>query len=807
MPRISSDSEVSGAAGFISQWRFTNILPHHVGTFPRQNYGVRFDGPNMLRDKQVRTEKSGILPKRQHILPGMQGYVTRHLGTLVEVVVLNWSYNGEIIQTVLPVWGLKFGDVKRPDKEQWVVNYKYEFLTESNLSDLGLGTIRGPSPGLELSLASFLRLCGKSGSKWIPDDFHALTKKYSLGAMTKILMRALGKAATVLDKSDFTIEDLKRETRRIRDRKGDKNNVRFIVYWIWYEEEDGTTHLYVGKAIDVDNRLQSYAQSLKPGNSNYSLYHSQLRLKAKSRHMGVLFDLETADRYAEFAGIAEQVGVSFLETYRPALEALSKKVNSIEMICEWGDGSEGTQSANAIKSRQRAENIEHHLTFKAIAKEAFTQSGYVGAVNRPNFGVSKGVNWNSPLPEASTSTSFTQALWLQSEVFYLDPDSLTSYKIVSLAKSKKQVSHWISHDAGTGSKKYPTLIQTWYVGSDQKGTTNPLLRIQNTLTVTEGDDGTTVDDTQWPPEGTPVYTRFEVRLDWKAHPNSWARLPDVGPFGDWERANGWAFSIDWKDQSGKPWSRYLKVSNASSLEVRNKDTPRNPGNWPNAIGSRVSYDLGIALSRYIFGDPVQKDKPWLRECNGQMRVKLQQYNCLKWTLSFTDPRPVKKFPSGAYKGLDAVIAELKAVKYQGRQLLTVDEKGTITSLKRTDTERGKVRDKCDTCYMTASGKCERVPGTKTCFNNRKHGREVKTWSQGAPSASNHEATWDQLFKRKDKKGQAMRKALMDQPPEPSDPTVADDPNYRELSSVLTKDERDKLNVLLDEADDMEDSED
>lgn len=801
MPRLSPDSEASGAAGFLSQWRFSGILENQIGTMPRVNYGFRNNGPKTLYDKTIATSQLGRLSGSHNILPGMQGYVTRYLGVLIEVVVINWSHKGDTIMTALPVWGLKFGDVKRPNDSKWTVSYKFEFATESNLA--GLGPVTGPS-GLVLTVASFLDLCEKSGSKWIPDEFHALMKKYGLRGLTEKLMDGLGKAAKALRKPDFKMEDLQRETPRIKDQKGDKNNRQYLIYWIWYEENDGTTHLYVGKCMDVDQRLSTYANSCKPGDSAYKLYHSQLRGRAKSRKMGVLFDLETADRYAEFAGIAEQLGVSLLETYRPGLAELSDKVSSLEMMCDWGDGDEATQSTHAIKSRQRAEDVEHHLTFKAIAREAFAKSDYKGAVSRPSFGVSKGVNWNSPLPESSTSTSFSQNLWLQSEVFYLDSNSLTTYQVASFSRSRKQVSHWTPFQAVKGGKTYNYLVQTWYTGSDQRGTSTALLRIQNQLSVEEGDDGTTVDDTKWPPEGIEVHTRFEVRLDWKAHPNSWARLPDVGPYYDWDRANGWAFSVDWKDSSGTPRSRYLKVSNTSSLEVHNKDTPKNPGKWPNAIGSRISYDLGMALSRYIFGDPVHKQgKPWMRECTGQLRTKLQNYDCLKWKLSFIDPKPITKFPSGSYKGRDRVIAELKALKWQGRSLLTVDDRGTTTSLKRTDTQRGRARDKCDTCYMTASGKCDPVQGTTTCFNNRRHGREVKTWSQGTQQAK--EAIWSHLIEKNDKKGQAIRKALLDQAPEPSDPTEADDLGYEALPSVLTEEEADKLLVLLDEDEDMETS--
>jgi hypothetical protein len=73
------------------------------------------------------------------------------------------------------------------------------------------------------------------------------------------------------------------------------------------------------------------------------------------------------------------------------------------------------------------------------------------------------------------------------------------------------------------------------------------------------------DGVDWPAEGSFFTVTFEVRTDWKPHPFSWARLPLIGPFHDWDRANSWAMSISWVDASGQDRLKYLHCENSTRM--------------------------------------------------------------------------------------------------------------------------------------------------------------------------------------------------------------------------------------------------
>ena len=97
--------------------------------------------------------------------------------------------------------------------------------------------------------------------------------------------------------------------------------------------------------------------------------------------------------------------------------------------------------------------------------------------------------------------------------------------------------------------------------------------------------GPSSDGVEWPAEGSFFNVTFEVRLDWKPHPFSWARLPLVGPFQDWDRANSWAISINWEDAGGNHRSKYLHCERP--LKMVHSDEP----------GSFTPYANGIEVSK------------------------------------------------------------------------------------------------------------------------------------------------------------------------------------------------------------------
>ena len=67
-----------------------------------------------------------------------------------------------------------------------------------------------------------------------------------------------------------------------------------------------------------------------------------------------------------------------------------------------------------------------------------------------------------------------------------------------------------------------------------------------------------------PPTGVPVDVAFELVVDGKRHPNSYARLPTIGPFRDWALANSVAVKISWADEQGKRRSTSLQKTHNQS---------------------------------------------------------------------------------------------------------------------------------------------------------------------------------------------------------------------------------------------------
>lgn len=104
------------------------------------------------------------------------------------------------------------------------------------------------------------------------------------------------------------------------------------------------------------------------------------------------------------------------------------------------------------------------------------------------------------------------------------------------------------------------------------------------------------DGVDWPVENSTFNVTFEVRLDRKPHPFSWARLPPNGPFPDWDQANSWAVSMDREDADRNPQSKYLHCE--QPLVMVDKDSP----------DSLLSYARGIEMIHWLFNERIPADQ-------------------------------------------------------------------------------------------------------------------------------------------------------------------------------------------------------
>jgi hypothetical protein len=100
----------------------------------------------------------------------------------------------------------------------------------------------------------------------------------------------------------------------------------------------------------------------------------------------------------------------------------------------------------------------------------------------------------------------------------------------------------------------------------------------------------------WPAEDTHFDVTFEVRTDWKPHPYSWACLPLVGPFEDWDRANSWAVFIGWKDPSNQYRKKYLHCETPHTMVDKDSNGSIQPYVHGIEVGLPVTHMAGNTLA-------------------------------------------------------------------------------------------------------------------------------------------------------------------------------------------------------------------
>jgi hypothetical protein len=260
--------------------------------------------------------------------------------------------------------------------------------------------------------------------------------------------------------------------------------------------------------------------------------------------------------YEDYKYIVEQLFTSLLQTYRAAL--LNGNVST--------------------KDYQGTSHQKNCIDMDKIATAAANLSKWTGAVQRDSFWRASfakcaGLNYQSPISEAPTHETGN---WLRQDGWVPDPEDPTeSIKIANFTREAPKKMTVL-----TAEEKFASPEKSFIIFSLKSEVTKDYrFKIHRTL-----QKGLSSDGVDWPVEGSFFNVTFEVRLDWKPHPYSYARLPLIGPFADWDRANSWAVSIDWTDAAGKHRSKYLHCEKL--LMMVDKDEP----------GSLQPYAKGIEVS-------------------------------------------------------------------------------------------------------------------------------------------------------------------------------------------------------------------
>jgi len=134
------------------------------------------------------------------------------------------------------------------------------------------------------------------------------------------------------------------------------------------------------------------------------------------------------------------------------------------------------------------------------------------------------------------------------------------------------------------------------------------------------------------PLGTLVHPIIEMNIDGSPHPQSWTRLPNTGPWFDWNLARSWGLKLQWRANPAEDkWSCvYLAASQILTPRSRELYEP----------GAFNTYAQGIAIFRFLRQLRLnQEGRPaWLYDY-GIARLKEAKLDWLTQTIEITDVVP------------------------------------------------------------------------------------------------------------------------------------------------------------------------
>lgn len=297
--------------------------------------------------------------------------------------------------------------------------------------------------------------------------------------------------------------------------------------------------------------------------------------------------------------------------------------------------------------------IEVGKIFCNIGREVFKQLGFVPLGGRPGFGSNGGLNYESPM---ATSGFYEKNLWILTEqpgvkqVFH----RTNATKAIDHSGTK---SIWIT----TGRTLDPQMG-----GADSQFAVNIFKA-----------------DTTGPPANADVYVVLELMKD-QPHDTPWARLPDIGPLSDHDYANRLGIRIEWQDEEGQWYYRYIQIYKTSEFMPSDD------------AGCLKVYSQAMGLIRYISqitlspaAAPTGPNMGWFLDY-GTARVKKLTWDHMTQTGTLVDhPAPGMVWPPVTYKSPQQIAAELTRAGAH-----RVD--GVFGSF---GASNPKVKRSCDCCFI------------------------------------------------------------------------------------------------------------
>jgi hypothetical protein len=464
---------------------------------------------------------------KSRFMPGMQGQVLSCSGDAAYVQVRDlfdakglplkdWIHHSciEIGTRQYGTWEIDTCMVPRIPSR--LTSSELDLLEDPNYKHIALGIstflrtlAKTKPPGI--SSENLERLGGQSGSMvpWIT---------------TKIIdgIRNAG-LISVLNNPDFTTDELAANATMDCATSSARNECGFYMRRYTGTDMNRTKKscsFYVGQSADLNKRYHKWSSE---GHEDLTKHSDSIAMHALCLVPKVFFD--------DHKYIVEQLFTSLFQTYKGEIINRTRAVD--------------------LNDAQNQFHVKNCYDMNNIATEAAKESGWTGAVQRRSFwegsfSSCEGLNWQSPISEAP---AYESSVWLRTDGFMPDPEN--GNKAVPISNFTREVPKKMQViQPSKGQKSQDPAFVIFHLQSENKD--DYQMRISRTLPGNTSKDGVT-----WPAEGTYFDLTFEVRTDWKPHPYSWARLPLFGPFGDWDRANSWALSINWKDPSGNHRSKYL----------------------------------------------------------------------------------------------------------------------------------------------------------------------------------------------------------------------------------------------------------
>jgi hypothetical protein len=683
-----------------------------------------------FRVKQYFKSKS---PLQSEFLPGMQGRVLHRKNLNVQPAgkyALTWYANilgqGPLVSVeVDDLWDAEGNQLRDYLHEDLIEigtelygNWKIDVCniprTQSNFTDKEQELFDNPNyQYLARGISTFLRKLAATKPDCMPQDNYDRLGGASGNKVPWITLKVLNgveKAGllSVLNNPEFTIKDIRANANLDCQTLAAKDEPGFYLRVYTKPipgQSKGHGSFYVGQAKDLHNRFLGWS---RPGQAHEDLIQDP----TVSKEMLAICRVDMAF-YQDHKYIVEQLFTSLFQTYKQAI--LGRTVNSGDVQTNY--------------------SIKNCADLDKIATASANDSGWAGAVRRisfwqDSFSTCEGLNYQSPIGEAPP---FEPIGWLQNHKYVPDPDNPGKGKSILISNFTREKPKKMQIQVpGTKSASKSLSFIVWDLHSENK---NYALRMSRT------------DGVEWPAENTFYNITFEVRLDWKPHPYSWARLPLIGPFKDWDRANSWAIVIEWVDKSGQNRQRYLHCERPYMTLAEDSDAAIQPY----ARGIEVSDPDRIIICwltsisqviHWLFNEriPSGQQYEWL-QVPPMAAIKVIKHDTVRQMITFeagkavtaTAPIPCSR------RAPDRIKADMEGLGEHGDfKLQNVGL--TLDQARKATPGKWGSRTKCDCCMFFARsagpGPCTVEDGNIVCESCLKiFGRPFCSWTLGIPSVS------------------------------------------------------------------------